>query len=91
MAWFIFQVSESLNSCFSLFQVFGPAAEPKFTGTGKIYCKECQLDWGQKGLFKGQQMPIIKIASFMCEDAEQNRKKFKKWKDVPFHVSLFQI
>ncbi len=51
-----------------------------------IICKKCKSEWGVIGMYKGLELPILKIAGFIVEYPNGKQQRTKKWKDVLFQV-----
>lgn len=70
--------------------VIEPHPEPKkyenFELSGKIYCRRCHWNWGVMGVYKKVPFPIINIERFVVVSPYETRDKYKRWKEVPFHV-----
>ncbi|KAM6949144.1 antiviral innate immune response receptor RIG-I [Aplochiton taeniatus] len=64
--------------------------------TRKLFCGKCSMDWGIVATFNNiQDLPLIKIESFVAEDLSRKPKRvlryFRKWKEVPFLIKPFEI
>ncbi|XP_015270024.1 PREDICTED: probable ATP-dependent RNA helicase DDX58 [Gekko japonicus] len=59
----------------------------------KLYCRECQHDWGITVKYMTlDDLPIIKVESFIVEDIVSGRQRhFRKWKEVDFAMKAFAI
>ncbi|KAM3923637.1 ATP-dependent RNA helicase DHX58 [Leptodactylus fuscus] len=56
---------------------------------GEIRCRFCKANWGMMMIYRGlTSLPIISIKNFVLQTPE-NRKTYKKWKDVPFPLEQF--
>jgi len=70
--------------------VIEPHPEPKkyenYELTGKIFCKRCHWNWGVMGVYKKVPFPIINIERFVVVTPNEMREKYRRWKEVPFHV-----
>ena len=55
--------------------------------THKIYCTNCNQDWGVKCTWPtdGNVFPVIKCSAFIFE-IEDTLRTIKKWKDAPFEM-----
>ena len=51
-----------------------------------IICKKCKSEWGTIGMYKGMELPLLKIAGFIVEYPNGKQQRTKKWKDVLFKV-----
>lgn len=71
--------------------IIRPHPAPKkfenFELTGKIYCKRCHTDWGIMGVYKKVSFPVVKVCSFIVINEFDQRKVYKRWKEVPFNVN----
>lgn len=64
--------------------------------TRKLSCGKCSMDWGIVVTYNNiQDLPVIKIQSFIVEDLSKMPKRvlfhFRKWKEVPFFIKPFEI
>ncbi|KAL8203044.1 UNVERIFIED_CONTAM: hypothetical protein K2H54_036536 [Gekko kuhli] len=59
----------------------------------KLYCGECQHDWGITVKYMNlDDLPIIKVESFIVEDIVSGMQRhFRKWKEVHFAMKAFAI
>jgi len=57
-----------------------------FELSGMIYCIKCNYNWGAMLVHKKVALPTCKIAKFVVVNPNNMREKYKKWKEVPFHV-----
>lgn len=51
-----------------------------------IICRKCKSEWGTIGMYKGMELPLLKIAGFIVEYPNGKQQRTKKWKDVLFKV-----
>lgn len=71
--------------------IIRPHPAPKkfenFELTGKIFCKRCHTDWGIMGVYKKVSFPVVKVCSFIVINEDDQRRVYKRWKEVPFTVN----
>lgn len=70
-----------------------PIAYGNFEKKAKIYCQQCNHDWGIRVKYKElEDLPIVKIESFSVENVDTGRQMyFRKWRDVDFAMKDFDI
>ncbi|XP_078070164.1 antiviral innate immune response receptor RIG-I-like isoform X2 [Mustelus asterias] len=72
-----------------------PHKKPKsfnnFQKRQKLYCKECNHDWGITANYKVfNDIPVIKIESFILKNVtSSDLTPGSKWKNIPFSIQLF--
>ncbi|XP_047662804.1 probable ATP-dependent RNA helicase DDX58 isoform X1 [Tachysurus fulvidraco] len=59
----------------------------------KMFCSECQQDWGIIASYMNiQDLPVLKIESFIIKDLATNEQQyFRKWRDVTFRMRAFDV
>jgi ERCC4-related helicase len=61
--------------------------EPRVQKIKKLYCAECERDWGVGCIWPadGHTFPVIKCSAFTFQ-SENSTRTFKKWKEAPFEI-----
>ena len=54
--------------------------------TGKVFCKNCDHEWGITVIYQEATFIVLKIAGFVLISPYDNRRVVKKWKQAPFSV-----
>ena len=79
-------VDESITARVKVFPHPRPVQYDDFVKSGKLYCGQCNYDWGILATYKLVPFAVLKIVSFVLVDSYDRRDTKKKWKDAPFSV-----
>ena len=79
-------IDEHLKTVASMRRYPKAAKHGDFDTRGKLNCRKCDKDWGVVAHYNNVLFPVLKLTNFVMEDDNGQRKCYKKWKDVPFHV-----